>query len=94
MGPSLRMADYEKMSAEEREKAVRVLVEAAMGPPSGGMNWIDLHIRAFEKQYEISSEDMERELREGKRKETHDVARWLITLHAKRLMLARQQARV
>jgi hypothetical protein len=45
------------------------------------MKEIDDEIRAFERRYEITSKQMLAELNEGTRKETADIASWLIALH-------------
>ncbi len=80
MGYSVRMSEFREMSEEERDAAIARLVEAAYGPPNGQIEDLETQIRYFEFKYETSSERMREELLEGKRKETADIASWLMLL--------------
>lgn len=80
MAYSVRLSELYKMPEEERESALDKLVEAAYGPPNGQLEDIETQIGEFEVRYEVSSGRMMEELRKGKRKETADIASWLMLL--------------
>ncbi len=80
MDYSVRMSELRKMSKEDRDAAIDRLVEAAYGPPNGQLEDIEARIREFEFRYETSSERMRKELLGGERKETADIASWLMLL--------------
>lgn len=77
---AIKMSEFRTMSEEEREEAVGRLVEAAYGPPNGQVEDLETRIRKFEFRYETSSERMREELLRGQRKETADIASWLMLL--------------
>lgn len=80
VGYSVRMSDLRELSKEERSAAIDKLVDAAYGPPNGLLEDLEARIRKFEFRYETSSERMRKELLEGERKETADIASWLMLL--------------
>lgn len=49
-------------------------------PPEEALESLDKEIREYERRYEISSERMLGELEEGSRKETAEIASWLMRL--------------
>lgn len=80
MAYSIKMSEFRGMSEEDREAAIGRLVEAAYGPPNGQVEDIEARIKEFEFRYETSSKRMREELSRGQRKETADIASWLMLL--------------
>ncbi len=76
----MRMSEFRKMSEKEREEAVSLLAKAAYGPPNGQLEEIQSRIREFEFRYEVPSERMVEELSKGERKETAEIASWLLLI--------------
>ncbi len=84
MASAVRLADLQGMPPIEREQAVTRLVTEALGVPNGRAVATAARIRALEKQYEITSDVLVRELRAGSRKETAEIAEWLFLLQLQR----------
>ena len=84
MTSAVRLADLQGMPAIEREEAIGRLVTEALGTPNGRAVATAARIRALENQYEITSDALVRELRDGSRKETAEIAEWLFLLQLQR----------
>ncbi len=80
MRKAIRFRDYRRMDAAEKAEALRGLAVSAQGLPSGELTLIDARIRAFETQYEMTSDEMRARVAAGQLPETADIARWLIAL--------------
>lgn len=87
---TFRLSDLAQLSATERDAAVRDIARSAVARPNGEMEAVQARIRAFERQYEMSSATMEARLAAGALQETADVASWLIALDAQRRMRGRE----
>lgn len=77
------------MSPERQEEAVKKLVRAATSQPNGEARDLDHQIHAFEEKFGLSSEDLRRELAQGKRDESWEVCKWLMLLDQRDLLGAR-----
>ena len=76
----VRSADLNSMSASERDRQTADLVASTRRLPNGELTHLDNSIRAYEHKYHLSSEEMRRELSEGKRAETDEICAWLMAL--------------
>lgn len=78
----LKLSDYAKMSEEEKTAALKKLVDAAQAPPKEETiaEW-KAKVACYEKQYEMSSDEMRRLLSNGEIFETHEICKWLMDLH-------------
>jgi hypothetical protein len=72
----LALADFAKMGAEERRRA---LTELTSGKPNG-VRLAD-EIQELERRYQMTSETMRERVRRGEL-DTADTARWLVLLDA------------
>ena len=77
------------MTDAERDGIVQELVEVRRRPPNGELDHLAAEIREYERRYEVSTAQMMRELREGKRKETAEIASWLISVRLRDRIAAR-----
>ncbi|MEK7704754.1 MAG: hypothetical protein AAB426_07310 [Myxococcota bacterium] len=80
MKKKLRLSDWSAMSETDRRAALDALVADANSPPNGELADIDREIREYERLYEVPSDQMVAELNAGKRRETAEIASWLIAL--------------
>lgn len=87
---TFRLSELSLLSTSERDAAVRDLARSALAQPNGEMGLVESRIRAFERQYEMSSATMEARVASGALPETADVASWLIALDAQRRMRGRE----
>ncbi len=78
---SVSFSEIRKASPERREQLFSELVEGARAPANGRIEEIDARIARFERTHGVSSEDMIRELDEGKRRETEEISSWLMLLN-------------
>ncbi len=92
MRRSVRLSEYARMTAGEKQAATAELARAAHGPPNGEVSAVEAEIREHERRYEMTSEQMEAHVSDGRMPETEDVARWLIAVEVRRL-LTRAEAR-
>lgn len=76
----VRSEDLREMSPADRDRLYDRLLEAVKAPHPEAKAEVDRRVRAFEIRYEVSSGTMLSELREGRRKETADIASWLFWL--------------
>ncbi len=82
MSHQVRMSELSNMDPGQRTRALESLVRATR---SGRVNSsaLDARIRKLEQRYEISSADLRKQLREGRMKETAEIAEWLFLLDAR-----------
>ncbi len=81
MRKAIRFSDYGRLNVAEKAEALRELAVSAQDLPDGGeLTIIDARIRAFETQYEMTSDEMRARVAAGRLPETADIARWLIAL--------------
>ncbi len=80
MRKAIRFSDYRRMNAAEKAEALRELAVSAQGLPNGELTLVEARIRAFEAQYEMTSDEMRARVAAGRLAETADIARWLIAL--------------
>ena len=92
MRRSIKLSDYARMTAGEKQAAAAELARAAHGPPNGEVSFVEAEIRELERRYEMTSAQMEERVGDGRMPETEDVARWLIAVEVRRL-LTRAEAR-
>ena len=76
----ISLSRLESAPPEEREGLLWGLVGGTRRSPDGEVAKLDAGIREYERRYEVSSERMMRELAEGKRQETAEVASWIMRL--------------
>jgi hypothetical protein len=77
MAYSVRASDLSKMSEAERAEAARKLIPGNGASSNGRIESLDAEIREYELRYEVPSERLQKELREGALQETADIVRWL-----------------
>jgi hypothetical protein len=81
----LRLSDLQAMTEADREKALSALVEAAKAPRKPGVpSPIERRVKAYEKQYGMTTEEMRRKLSAGEIQETSEIASWLCAAAAVR----------
>jgi len=80
MGRGVSFAELREAPPARRKALLSRLVAAARQSPNGEVERLEAEIRDYERRYEISSERMMQELAEGKRKETAEIASWLMRL--------------
>ena len=83
---TIKDSDLRRMSPEQREEAISQLVRAARSSPNGEARDLDAQIHAFEEQFGLSSEQLRRELAQGKRTETWEICQWLMLLDQRDLL--------
>ena len=77
---AIRVSDLTRMSPEDRVTAVADLARAARRAPNGEVSEIEAGIEAYEAKYGIDSDELQRQVAEGRRAETEDVCGWLMLL--------------
>ncbi len=87
---AVRFSDLRKMSEEERGQVLGALVEEARSPANGRIAELDARIAEFERRYELPSADMVAEIESGTRKETDDIASWLMLIRVRKRVTANQ----
>ena len=90
MAYAVRFTDLKSMSPEEKDEALGNLVAGARSSHNGQIDKLEAEIRDYERRYEVSSERMVQELSEGERKETAEIASWLMRLRIRERMRAAQ----
>jgi len=80
MSYSVRCADLPSMTPGQREMVLSELVRNAPLPQNGQRAEIDARIRHFEHRYEMDSQELLVALREGRQRETAEIAQWLFLL--------------
>ncbi len=78
---SVSTSELSKMSEEQRAEAVSKLVQGAFESHNGRRRRIDDEIKQFELKYGITSEQMLKELSEGRLRETDAISDWLWLLN-------------
>ena len=84
MGLSVRLADLDGMTAQERDQLMGQLVNEATGPANGQLALVAARVKVFERRYEMSSDDLLERLRTGQQRETAEIAQWLFWLQVQR----------
>jgi hypothetical protein len=77
MAYSVRISDLNAMSEAESAEAARRLIPGIGASSNGQLEGLDAEIHEYELRYETDSERLIKELYEGERQETADIARWL-----------------
>lgn len=90
MAYSVSFTDLQNMPPAEKDIALGSLVAAARASANGQADKLDAEIREYERRYEVSSEHMMEQLAEGERKETAEIASWLMRLRIRERMRAAQ----
>jgi len=90
MAYSVSITDLQNMPPAEKDEALGNLVAGARAPSNGQTGKLDAEIREYERRYEVSSERMMEQLAEGERKETAEIASWLMRLRIRERMRAAQ----
>ncbi|HEY8205976.1 MAG TPA: hypothetical protein VIG99_00750 [Myxococcaceae bacterium] len=85
--------ELRQMSPERQEEAIKELVRAANSPPNGEMRDLDQQICAFEEKFGLSSQELRRELAQGRREESWEVCQWLMLLDQRDYLLGARSAR-
>lgn len=80
---TLKLSELAKMPKPQRDAALADLVRAAKAPRNGEAKILDERIRAFEVQYEMTSEQMLERLAAGDLHDTADIAKWTMLLYAR-----------
>lgn len=80
---TLKLSELAKMPKPQRDAALADLVRAAKAPRNGQGKVLSERIRAFEVQYEMTSEEMLERLAAGDLHDTADIARWAMLLYAR-----------
>ena len=89
MKHAVKSSELRRMSPERQEEAIQELARAARSQPNGEARDLDQQIHAYEEKFGLSSEDLRRELAQGKRKESWEVCKWLMLLDQRDLLGAR-----
>ena len=71
------------LPAADRAQALAELAANAAAPRNAQSAVLDARIRVFERQYEMTSDELHQRLRTGQQTETADVAKWLFLLEAR-----------
>lgn len=90
MNRSISFEELRNASPEQRERMLAELGHAASEPPNGEVERIEDEIREYERRYEVSSGRMMEELEEGTRKETAEIASWIMRLRIRERLSAAQ----
>jgi hypothetical protein len=90
MAYSVSFSDLQDMPPAEKGRALGSLVAGARASANGQTDKLDAEIREYERRYEVSSERMVEQLAEGERKETAEIASWLMRLRIRERMRAAQ----
>lgn len=85
---TISLSDLRDMSPKEKEEALGDLVEGARAPANGRLTDIDARIAEFERIYELPSDEMVAEVDSGARKETDEIASWLMLLRVRKRVAA------
>ena len=83
MSYRLALADLANMSKPEADRALGELVSAAKAPRNGQRAELDARIHQLELEYEMSSDELRENLRNGQVKETAKIAHWLFLIRAR-----------
>lgn len=83
MAYSVRLSELRDMSEKERAERLSQLVQATREPADGGLEELNARISEYEDRYEISSEDLMKEIYQGTRAETAEIADWLLLLYVR-----------
>lgn len=85
---AISLSDLQDMAPEEREEVLGGLIEGARAPVNGQLTDIDARIAEFERIYELPSDEMVAEVDSGDRKETDEIASWLMLLRVRKRVAA------
>lgn len=80
MTHAIRVSDLGALNANERAGVLKRLAEEASAVPNGQADAALARVRAFEAQYELSSDGLVERLRDGSVRETAEIAEWLFCL--------------
>lgn len=78
----VNVSDLGLLSEQDRRAELGALVEHARTANGSADAYLRSRIHAFELRYEMTSEDLQIALREGRQEETAEVAEWLFLLNA------------
>jgi hypothetical protein len=81
---AVRLSDLQGMSEAQRESVLGMLLKHARAPADGRVAELDARIAEFERRYELPSTEMVTEVESGIRKETDDIASWLMLLKVRK----------
>ena len=90
MAYSVRFTDLKNMSSAQKGKDLGNLVAGVRSSANGQTDKLEAEIREYERRYEVSSERMMQQLAEGERKETAEIASWLMRIRIRERMRAAQ----
>jgi len=76
---SLQLSEVAKLSDKDKDKAYKEFLHATASL-NGELEELDRRIASFERVYEVSSETMQQELLNGRRKETAEIGQWLLLI--------------
>jgi hypothetical protein len=80
MGHTIRPADLQALTPREQESLLDAFVACAAGPANGQLTTALGRVRAFEKQYEMRSDELLGKLKRNEIRETKEIASWLFWL--------------
>ena len=81
MRTSIKMSEYGEMTPEGQLEAIRDLMATA-SQRNGNGSLLAERIKAFEKKYKMTSQEMRTALAENRIKDTVEITEWLIDLQA------------
>jgi hypothetical protein len=81
---AVRVSELQGMSEAQRERVLNMLLKHARAPADGRVAELDARIAEFERRYELPSTEMVTEVESGIRKETDDIASWLMLLKVRK----------
>lgn len=83
MAYHVKLSDLANMPMADSDRALGELVRSAKASRNGQRAVLDVRVREFEIRYEMSSDAMREQLRDGTLEETADIARWLMAVSAR-----------
>jgi hypothetical protein len=78
---AVRISDLRTMTPSEQADTLAQLVSEARAPANGHLAATVARIRAFEQRYEMTSVELVTGLRDGRVRETAEIAEWLFWLN-------------
>ena len=76
----IAFSELSSLPAEQRARRVAALARASEEPPNGELREVENRIAALEAAHLLTSDDLRRELAQGRRRETLEICRWLMLL--------------
>lgn len=90
MKRSVKASELNRLPSSEQEAVLRDLVEVVRSKPNGELKDLDSRIVAYEVKHGMSSEQLRRELSQGRMKESWEICQWLMLLDQRDLLGARK----